>query len=125
MEPSDDPQQLQDMSLEQLVRHQAAIIARLTAADEAKTQQPGDKLASIDINDVKVPYVYRPFPTTVYRQSKKARVDHPGNESKLVHDAASLDRLLKAGWQRTPHAAPVVDEDTEQALVPAKAAGRK
>lgn len=125
-----------DLSLDQLVRRQAAIIERL----EQQLAKPveSDVRPILDINDVRVPYKFAKFPMTVYRKTSKVRVDHPGNDAKIVRNESDLQAHLKKNWQLEPHMPVVVDEDaiadaavddkaddTVEKKVPAKAAGKK
>jgi len=48
-------------------------------------------------NPVTPPYVYQPFPTTVYH--------HATGRNKVVPDQEALDKALAEGWKHTPTAA--------------------
>ena len=57
----------------------------------------------IDINDVRVPYKFQPFPKVVYKRGhKKGQVDHPGNLTKVVASQRELESALAKGWSQEP-----------------------
>jgi hypothetical protein len=113
----------QDLSLEQLVRKQATLIDRLQEQLGQKDPEPSDKAATIDINDVRVPYKHKKFPMLVYRRDEKrdAAHDHPGQKHKTVASEKELEAAKKEGWTERP----LDIELTEDGKVAVKSAGSR
>jgi len=83
--------------LHQRLNEQDAQIKSLLAALEAK--KPETDRTVVDINDVRVPYVLRPFPTTVHRPNPKhVGPDHIGYDAKAVSTPEEVSTAVSAGW---------------------------
>lgn len=97
------------------------LLERIAALEAQLAPKPPSDTRMLDINDVRVPYVYRPFPRCVYRQADTpGQIDHPGNQVTLAKDEKHLTQLLADGWSKEPFPAPVAEPEPKSAPSPKK-----
>lgn len=107
-----------DDELRGLVQQQARVIEQLQGQLGLRN---AEQTKVIDINDHRVPYTFRGFPSTLYRAQADPnpnQVDHPGFDSLIVKNQVEADARIAEGWSPTMEAPEPADGDDDQAVTP-------